>query len=158
MFIVSHNSIEKSNKFLEELAAIEEEILQDLGLTYRALDIASEDLGLPAFRKIDLEAWLPGHGRFGEVTSTSNCLDWQASRLGIQYKDEDGTIHYAHTLNGTALAVPRVIMALIETHQNGDVVKLPSALHNYFGSSVLSGLPRCWRYSPSQKIPGVFDF
>lgn len=102
MFVVAKDDVAISNKLHDELLAIEEEIFQELGLSYRVLDIASKDLGLPAFRKYDLEAWLPGHNRFGELTSASNCIDWQAMRLGIRYKKPDGSVNFAHTLNGNA--------------------------------------------------------
>ncbi|GAA98711.1 uncharacterized protein L969DRAFT_42669 [Mixia osmundae IAM 14324] len=118
---------DKSDEMLEELVALQETILVPLGLTLRTLDMATEELGASAYRKYDIEAWMSGRGDWGELASASNCTDYQARRLGIQYQPEpaDGKklpLEYAHTLNATALAVPRVILALIEQglHLDGD--------------------------------------
>ena len=116
-----------------ELLAIEEKIFQDLGLPYQVIDTCSGDLGGPAYRKYDLEAWMPGrgeHGEYGEVTSTSNCTDFQARRLNIRYKSpkHKGT-RFVHTLNGTAVAVTRAILAILENYQQGDgTVLIPDVL------------------------------
>lgn len=108
----------------QELLAIEREIFDDLGLPYRVLDIASGDLGASAYRKYDLEAWMPGrgeNGEYGEVTSASNCTDYQARRLNIKYTDkETKKRNFAHTLNGTAVAISRALVALFETYQQAD--------------------------------------
>lgn len=106
----------------QELLAIEREIFDDLGLPYRVLDIASGDLGASAFKKYDIEAWMPGRngGEYGEVTSASNCTDYQARRMNIRYINADGQREFVHTLNGTAIAISRAILALIENYQTED--------------------------------------
>lgn len=135
LFVFSHP--EHSETFHQELLTIEEEIFKGLELPYRVIDIASGDLGAPAYRKFDIEAWMPGrgdHGGYGEVTSTSNCTDFQARRLGIRTRDALGKTLYLHTLNGTAVAVPRVIIALLENGQQADgSVMIPKALVPYTG-------------------------
>jgi len=111
----------------ERMVAIEEEILQGLEIPYRAVDIPAGDLGAPAARKIDLEAWLPSQGRYREVTSCSNTTDFQARRLKVRYRGERGT-EPVHTLNGTA-AVGRMLLALLENGQQEDgSVVVPAAL------------------------------
>jgi seryl-tRNA synthetase len=107
-----------------ELLATEEEIFQKLGLPYQVIDTCTGDLGGPAYRKYDLEAWMPGRGQggeYGEVTSTSNCTDYQARRLNIRYKGAGfkGT-RFVHTLNGTAVAMSRAILAILENYQQAD--------------------------------------
>ena len=116
------------------LLAIEEEILGELNLPYQVVDIAISDLGASAARKFDCEAWLPGQGRFRELTSTSNTTDYQARRLDVRRRDEHGKPEVVHTLNGTAVAVGRTIIALLETHQQEDgSVRVPQALQPYLG-------------------------
>jgi seryl-tRNA synthetase len=113
----------------ERLLAIEESILSELEIPYRVVAIAVDDLGASAAKKYDLEAWLPGQGRYRELTSTSNTTDYQARRLGIRYRPADGRPDYVHTLNGTAAAVGRTIIALLENGQRDDgSVKLPAPL------------------------------
>jgi seryl-tRNA synthetase len=117
----------------ERLLAIEEEILQTLGIPYRVVNIAVDDLGNSAAKKYDLEAWLPGQGRFRELTSCSNTTDYQARRLEIRYRPaEGGSPQYVHTLNGTAVAVGRTIIAIAENHQRDDgTVEVPEVLHAF---------------------------
>jgi seryl-tRNA synthetase len=117
----------------ERLLSIEEEILQDLEVPYRVVNIAVDDLGASAAKKYDCEAWLPGQGRYRELTSTSNTTDYQARRLEIRYRPEAGRRpEVAHTLNGTAVAVGRTIIALLENGQREDgSVKLPDVLVPY---------------------------
>jgi seryl-tRNA synthetase len=116
----------------ERLLAIEEEILQELGIPYRVVDIAVDDLGASAARKFDCEAWLPGQGRYRELTSTSNTTDYQARRLEIRLRREQGRPEVLHTLNGTAVAVGRTIIALLENGQREDgSVALPEVLVPY---------------------------
>ena len=113
----------------ERLLAIEESILQELQIPYRVVAIAVNDLGASAAKKYDCEAWLPGQGRYRELTSCSNTTDFQARRLDIRYRSADGKLAHVHTLNGTAVAVGRTIVALLENGQrdNGTIV-LPPAL------------------------------
>ena len=129
---------EQSEAMHERLLELECRLFDGLGIPYRVIDTASGDLGGPAYRKFDLEAWMPGRGEageWGEVTSTSNCTDYQARRLGIRFKTagEKGTT-FAHTLNGTAVAISRAIIAILENHQRADgSVAIPAALVPWMG-------------------------
>jgi seryl-tRNA synthetase len=129
---------EQSEAEHEQLLRLEEEIFQGLGLPYQVIDTCTGDLGGPAYRKFDLEAWMPGRGtagEYGEVTSTSNCTDFQARRLGIRYKGPGfkGT-RFLHTLNGTAVAVSRAIVAILENYQQADgTVIVPEVLRPWMG-------------------------
>jgi seryl-tRNA synthetase len=116
----------------DRLLAIEEELLGDLGVPYRVVNIAVDDLGASAAKKYDLEAWLPGQERYRELTSTSNTTDFQARRLNIRWRPEGGKPEILHTLNGTAVAVGRTIIALLENGQRDDgSVALPPVLVEY---------------------------
>jgi seryl-tRNA synthetase len=129
---------EDSDVMHEELRGIEEEIFSGLGIPFRVVDTCTGDLGAPAYRKWDLEAWMPGRsgGEWGEVTSTSNCTDYQARRLNVKFKDEDGKNKYVHMLNGTAIACSRGIIAVLENFQRADgSVAIPEALIPYCGFS-----------------------
>jgi seryl-tRNA synthetase len=136
---------EDSDRLHEELRLIEEEIFSGLEIPFRVVDTCTGDLGAPAYRKWDLEAWMPGRagpgresGDWGEVTSTSNCTDYQARRLNVKYKDDDGKNKYVHMLNGTAVAVSRAIIAILENFQQADgSVRLPKALVPYCGFEVI---------------------
>jgi seryl-tRNA synthetase len=117
----------------ERLLAIEERILAELELPYRVVNVAAGDLGAPAAKKYDCEAWIPSQGRYRELTSCSNTTDYQARRLACRYRAGDGEAPKpVHTLNGTAVAVGRTIIALIENRQERDgTFTLPSILHSY---------------------------
>ena len=129
---------EESKDEHERLLAIEEEILQLLGIPYRVVNIAVGDLGASAAKKYDLEAWLPGQERFRELTSCSNTTDFQARRLDVRYRPDEGVRH-VHTLNGTAVAVGRTIIAIVENHQQEDgTVAVPEVLHAYGAPEVIS--------------------
>jgi len=127
---------EESEKYHQELLAIEEEIFKGLEIPFRIVDTCTGDLGSPAFRKYDLEAWMPGRGDkgdWGEVTSTSNCTDYQARRLGIRFKEDKKAV-FLHMLNGTAIAVSRAIIAILENFQQDDgSIRIPEALIPYTG-------------------------
>jgi seryl-tRNA synthetase len=114
----------------ERLLSIEEEILGALGVPYRVVNIAVDDLGASAAKKYDLEAWLPGQQRYRELTSTSNTTDFQSRRLDIRYRPaESGKPRHVHTLNGTAVAVGRTLIAVLENGQNEDgSVTIPGVL------------------------------
>ncbi|MCR5436492.1 MAG: serine--tRNA ligase [Treponema sp.] len=132
----AYSTPEQSDEIHEKLRQIEEEIFTGLGLPFHVVDTCTGDLGAPAYRKWDLEAWMPGRngGEYGEVTSTSNCTDYQARRLNIKYKDDDGKNKYVHTLNGTAIAVGRAMLAILENYQNADgSVTIPPVLVPYCG-------------------------
>jgi seryl-tRNA synthetase len=123
----------------ERLLAIEEEILTDLGIPYRVVNIAVDDLGASAAKKFDCEAWLPGQDRYRELTSSSNTTDYQARRLEIRYRPEGGKPLTLHTLNGTAVAVGRTMIALLENGQQEDgSVVLPEVLTPYGAPAVLA--------------------
>ncbi len=132
----AYTTADQSDELLEKLLSIEEEVFQGLGIPYRVVDTCTGDLGAPAWRKFDVEAWMPGrgeNGEWGEVTSTSNCTDYQARRLEIRYR-ENGKIRHAHTLNGTAIAVSRALIALLENGQRADgSIAIPVALAPYCG-------------------------
>lgn len=136
---------EESDAMLEELREIEEEIFEGLGIPFRVVDTATGDLGGPAYRKYDLEAWMAGRGEsggWGEVTSTSNCTDYQARRLGVRFLQQldggDKRREFVHMLNGTAIAVSRAIIAILENFQQADgSVRIPKALVPYCGFEVI---------------------
>ena len=138
MFAYTEGTLEASGAMHLELLRIEEEIFQGLGLPYRVLDICSGDLGGPAYRKFDIEAWMPGRGEggeYGEVTSTSDCTDFQSRRLNIRYKlaGQKGT-KFVHTLNGTAVALSRALLAVLENYQQADgSISVPEVLRPYLG-------------------------
>jgi len=141
---------EQSESLHLEILAIEEEIFQGLGLPYHVLDTCTGDLGGPAYRKYDLEAWMPCRGEldpatrrpkgeYGEVTSTSNCTDFQSRRLGIRYKASGKKSNpFVHTLNGTAVAVTRALVAIFENYQQADgTVLIPEVLRPWVGKDVI---------------------
>jgi seryl-tRNA synthetase len=122
----------------ERLRELQERILGGLELHARVVDIPVGDLGASAARKYDLEVWLPGQGAYRELTSASNCTDYQARRLRCRYRADDGGTEMVHTLNGTACAIGRTIIALLEHHQQADgTVVVPVALRPYFGDEVI---------------------
>ncbi len=139
MFAFTAPDAAASNAMHEEIVRIEEEIFQGLGIPYRVIDTPTGDLGGPAYRKFDLEAWMPGRGdggEYGEVTSASNCTDYQSRRLGIRCKSKDkkGT-RFVHTLNGTAIAVTRAMIALLENNQQADGgIAIPEVLQPWVGT------------------------
>ena len=142
MFGFTEPSLEASNAFHEEIVEIEEELFQELEVPYRVVDTCTGDLGGPAFRKYDLEAWMPGRGEkgsWGEVTSASNCTDYQSRRLGIRCRstEQKGT-RFVHTLNGTAVAVSRALIAILENNQQSDgTIVIPTVLRPWVGSDVI---------------------
>ena len=124
---------EDAKKEHERLLQWEKDFLTAMEIPFRVIDVASGDLGSSATRKFDIEAWIPTQGAYREVTSTSNCTEFQARRLNIRYKDAEGTKAIA-TLNGTLVAIPRMIVAILENHQNADgTVNVPAALQPFLG-------------------------
>jgi seryl-tRNA synthetase len=118
----------------EFLVEREEEIVRGLEIPYRVVNVCTGDLGDPAAKKYDIEAWMPGQGRYREITSCSNTTDFQARRLRVRFKDPSGDNRLVHTLNGTAVAVGRTLIALLENHQQEDgSVRIPDALAAYTG-------------------------
>lgn len=139
---------EQSEAMLDHFCQLECRLFDKLGIPYRVVDTATGDLGGPAYRKFDLEAWMPGRGQageYGEVTSTSNCTDYQARRLGIRYrrKGEKGT-QLVHTLNGTAIAISRALIAVLENYQQADgSVLVPEVLQPWVGRRRIGGEEEC---------------
>lgn len=128
---------EESHDWLEKIVKLEEDICQALEIPYRVVRIATGDLGAPHFQKYDLEYWSPVDRQYREITSASNCTDYQARRLNIRMRGQDGTVA-AHTLNGTAVAFSRVFIALLENHQRPDgSIAIPAALEPYYGGNSL---------------------
>ena len=133
---------DQSDAIHEELRQLECDLFDLLEIPFRVVDTATGDLGGPAYRKYDLEAWMPGRGEsgeWGEVTSTSNCTDYQARRLNIRYrtKGEKGT-NLVHTLNGTAIAISRAIIAILENHQLADGrIAVPKVLQPWVGKEII---------------------
>jgi seryl-tRNA synthetase len=131
MFSFCHPS--KSEEEHELIRSIEEEIMSELGLAYQVLNICGGDLGDPAAKKYDIEAWIPTQERYRELTSCSNCTDFQARRAGIRYK-EGSEKKFVHTLNGTAVAVGRTLVAILETYQQSNgTIAIPDVLQGYMG-------------------------
>lgn len=133
---------EDSDAMHERLLAIEERIYQGLELPYRVVDIAAGDLGAPAYRKFDVEAWMPGRGErggWGEISSASNCTDYQARRLRVRFRRKGSKKNeLAHMLNGTAVSNARLILALLENHQRADgTISIPKALQPYVGRELI---------------------
>ncbi|HVF00113.1 MAG TPA: serine--tRNA ligase, partial [Rubrobacteraceae bacterium] len=129
---------DQSEALHEEMLGIEEEIFGGLGIPYRVVDICTGDLGGAAYRKYDLEAWMPGRNAYGEITSTSNTTDYQARRLQIRYRRDGGRPQLVHTLNGTAIAVSRALIPILENYQQEDgSVLVPEALVPYVGKKKL---------------------
>ncbi|KAM1119894.1 hypothetical protein ACFX2B_043420 [Malus domestica] len=138
---------EDSDLYHEELIRIEEDLFSSLGLHYKTLDMASGDLGAPAYRKFDIEAWMPGLARYGEISSASNCTDYQSRRLGIRFRSAEPALtnpkkgkrslappEFVHTLNATACAVPRMIVCILENNQQEDgSVIIPEPLRPFMG-------------------------
>jgi seryl-tRNA synthetase len=120
------------------LLAIEESIVQELGLPYRVINTAAADLGAPAVKKYDIEAWFPGQGRYRELTSTSNTTDFQSRRLDVRFR-QDNSLAYVHTLNGTAITA-RAMLAILENFQDADgSIAVPTALWEFGAPHELGG-------------------
>ncbi|XP_077788421.1 serine--tRNA ligase, mitochondrial isoform X1 [Podarcis muralis] len=139
----------ESEALLDEFLAVQKEIFSELGLHYKVLDMPTQELGLPAYRKFDIEAWMPGRDKYGEISSASNCTDFQSRRLNIMYYNQEGRLSYAHTVNGTACAVPRMLIALLESNQLKDgSVRVPEVLQPLIGTEII-GKPN---YTPLRYI------
>ena len=140
MFAFTAPDLEASGQMHSEILQIEEEVFQELGIPYRVVDTATGDLGAPAYRKFDLEAWMPGRGtagEWGEVTSASNCTDFQSRRLGIRCRipEKKGT-QFVHTLNGTCIAISRALVAILENGQEADgSITIPKILQQWVGKA-----------------------
>jgi seryl-tRNA synthetase len=132
--VLCEASHEESIRFHEELTANSEALLQELGLPYRVVVNCGGDLGLGQVKKYDIEAWMPSENKYRETHSSSYFHDFQSRRLGIRYKDENGKLHFVHSLNNTALAMPRIICQIVENNQQADgSIKIPEVLRKYMG-------------------------
>jgi seryl-tRNA synthetase len=139
--LVKVTTAETSMKEFEHLVADAEDILQRLGLSYQVLSMCTGDMGFAQYKKYDLEAWCPGLGRYLEVSSCSVFNDFQAMRANIRYRPAKGAPpKFAHTINGSGLALPRTIDAIMETYQRADgMITVPEALKPYMGGVELIG-------------------
>lgn len=136
MFCFTHPS--ESEKVFEEMLAVAEEILQGLGLHYRLSLLVTGDMSFTAAKTIDIEVWLPGQNRYYEVSSISNCTDYQALRSQTRFKEKGGKPEFVHTLNGSGLATPRLLVALLENNQNSDgSINVPPILAEKLGTHLL---------------------
>ena len=124
---------EQSVEAHERILSVEEEIYQELGIPYRVINIASGDLGAPASKKYDIEYWSPVDGKYREITSCSNCTDYQARNLNIRVRRENGELQVVHTLNGTAVSLARCLVAILENFQDGEDLLVPEVLRPFMG-------------------------
>jgi seryl-tRNA synthetase len=132
--VVCANDEEESKRHHQAILANAEEILQDLELPYRVVNVCGGDLGAGQVQKFDIETWMPSREGYGETHSASRFHDYQARRLNLRYRDAEGKVHFCHTLNNTAIASPRILIALLEVHQQADgSVRIPECLRPYMG-------------------------
>ncbi|HOX41155.1 MAG TPA: serine--tRNA ligase [bacterium] len=130
--VLSKASKEESNQLHEEIFDVSKELHKDLGLPYHAIQMCTGDLTVGKYKQYDIEAWIPSKNGYGETGSASNFLDWQARRLNVRYKDTEGNKKFVYMLNDTALPSPRILIALLENHQQADgSIKIPEVLHKY---------------------------
>lgn len=136
--IICRNDVEESKRMHYELLENAEEILRDLELPYRVVQVCTGDMGQGQIRKHDIETWMPSRGNYGETHSCSTFHDFQARRLKLRYREENGELTYCHTLNNTAIASPRILIALLENHQMEDGrIRIPKALQPYMGKEII---------------------
>ena len=132
--LVSITTPEQSAAEHERMTACAEEVLRRLELPYRVMTLSAGDTGFGARKTYDIEVWLPGQGRFREISSCSNCGDFQARRMNARYRGKDGKVRHVHTLNGSGVAVGRALIAVMETYQQADgSIAVPDALAPYMG-------------------------
>ncbi|CAK8675327.1 unnamed protein product [Clavelina lepadiformis] len=141
--LTANETGEESNDLLQEFVSIQKALYADLDLHFKVVNMPASDLGLPACRKIDIEAWFPGRNKYDEISSASNCTDFQSRRLHILYKT-NGQYKFTHTINATAGAVPRLIVALLENGQQPNKeVLLPECLHSYMNGKMKLSKEKC---------------
>ncbi len=132
--VVCRNDEEESKRQHQFILENAEEVLQALELPYRVVNVCGGDLGVPQIQKFDIETWMPSRGGYGETHSASRFYDYQARRLNLRYRDDAGKLHYCHTLNNTAIASPRILIAILENYQQADGrIRIPEALRRYLG-------------------------
>jgi len=155
MFVVSPGDQEKSDEILEEIKTHQMNLFSDLGLHFQVLNMSSQELGAPACKKYDIEAWMPGNQFYGEISSASNCSDYQSRRLHIKSssdkKDTNSSTNFVHTLNGTACAVPRMLTAIVESNWDMDqnAMKVPEKLQPFMNNKKLLKVPTDFRRAES---------
>ena len=134
-FVICQGDYKESEKWHQKLLALSEELMQDLDLPYRVLQMCTGEMGAGKYKMYDIETWMPSRNAYGETHSASNLGDWQARRLNIKYQDEEGKKHYVHTLNNTAIASPRILIAILELNQQADgSINIPKALRPYLNN------------------------
>jgi len=132
--IMCKNDVEEGLKWLEEIRENSEQLLQDLELPYRVIQMCTGDMGQGKYKMYDIETWMPSRNEYGETHSASYLTDWQARRAGIRYRTKDGEIKFCHTLNNTLVASPRILIAILENNQQKDgSIKIPKILQPYMG-------------------------
>ncbi|XP_058974484.1 serine--tRNA ligase, mitochondrial [Musca domestica] len=132
-------SATQSEHMIECFKNLQLELFKKLGLKLRLLDMPPNELGASAYQKYDIEAWMPGRATWGEISSCSNCTDYQAKRLNIRYRTREGDIKYTHTVNGTAAAIPRLLIGLLETHQvDSNIIQVPEVVAKYMETDIIS--------------------
>jgi seryl-tRNA synthetase len=133
-FVICAADDEESDRWHAELLGAAEHLLQGLELHYEVLEIATGDMGVGKYRMNDINTWFPSLGQFRETHSCSSLHDWQARRANVRYRDADGTVKFAYTLNNTAIATPRLLAAVVENYQTEDQkVRVPQVLQPYLG-------------------------
>lgn len=138
--ILCENNVEESKKMHEQMLQFTEEILQELKLHYKVILMCTGDMGEPQAKKYDIETWMPGRGEYGETASDSIMLDFQSRRANVRYQDKDGVIKFVHTLNNTAAASPRLLIAILENYQQADgSIKIPEILIPFVGKDIIGG-------------------
>jgi seryl-tRNA synthetase len=137
-FVICEADVAESDRWHEQLLGTAEELLQGLGLAYEVMEVSTGDMGAGKYRMNDINTWMPSLGAYRETHSCSSLLDWQARRANVRYRDADGTVRFAYTLNNTAVATPRLLAALVENFQTaGGQVRVPEVLRPYLGGREL---------------------
>lgn len=139
-FVICKNDPIIANHWHQELLKTSEELMQDLELPYRVVDVCTGDMGSGKIRQYDLEAWVPSENKYRETHSCSSLHEWQARRTNLRYRDEENLMKYCYTLNNTAIATPRIIVPFLENHQNSDgTINIPIKLQKYLGGIIKLG-------------------
>jgi seryl-tRNA synthetase len=137
-FVICAADVAESDRWHAELLGTAEELLQGLGLAYQVMEVSTGDMGAGKYRMNDINTWMPSLGAYRETHSCSSLLDWQARRANVRYRDADGTVRFAYTLNNTAVATPRILAALVENLQTSEAqVRVPEVLRPYLGGREL---------------------
>jgi seryl-tRNA synthetase len=136
--VICRADIGESNKWLEEMRNISQEILKDLKLPHRVILMSTGDMGAGKYKMYDIETWMPSRNAYGETHSDSNLTDWQTRRLNMRYRDKSGEIKFAYALNNTVIASPRILIAILENYQQKDgSIKVPDVLQKYLNLKII---------------------